>query len=835
MKRFLNVGGALIVGLIFILQPLAAFGQLTTPTVETTTTAPEPTATEPTSTAPVAPTVEPAPDTIPPTILSITAVSVDPTQVNIVWATDEASYGWVEFGPTSAYNASTTENGPSLEHIATLTGLTAGSEYHYRIASVDEDGNKTYSANQTFVTASEPVFVDETPPQITSVAIASTATSSATFSITTDELAVVQIEYGTTENYGSSTPPSEEFSVAQTATLVGLQPETTYHYRVIATDESGNSIASFDDTFITNSLPVIEIAPPPEEEPTSSGPIATPLTIIQPEAIALATSTVTIAWSTNKEADGRIDYGVTDAYGASVATSTQSLSHQFTLTGLSAGTAYVYKVTSQTASGETATVGELEFTTLPQVIAPVESAPALSGIAAQSVGTTTATIVWNTDTLADSLVRYGTTAGYEVGEVEDITLKNSHEISLTGLVPSTTYHFQVLSADVLKNAAISKDFVFTTASSSVAAQEVATGTESIASETVEVPIGTTTTLALPTSTTTSTVAELEKILEELEEEVTESTSSIPAIPDLTGTPNTNIPQAILNSITANGGAIPNLPPTPEIVKTEGLDGQVAFLWNSFGPTATTFQVRIVRSTSGSPEHENDGVVIYQGRGGAFTDTDVVNGETYHYAVYTLGSFRGISEPHLVSVTPMAGNEQVDLAAVPSEVQTTPTFTFASDLAPGAQNHDVEHLQLMLAQNPAIYPEGLVTGYFGPLTQSALTQFQTNNDLPATGIADAPTRIALEAASAKPSVIQSSPFSRDLSQGDQGNDVAALQTFLNDEGYYPQALFTGYFGSLTQTALIKFQQANNIQPANGYLGPITQHKIEDVVAAQGITL
>jgi peptidoglycan hydrolase-like protein with peptidoglycan-binding domain len=797
MKKLFTTGGALMVGLIFILQPLVALGQIASPTVETTTTTatapePEPTATptatttEPT-TEPAVPSAEPAPDTVPPTILSITAVSVDPTQVNIVWATDELSYGWVEFGSAAAYGATTTESGPALEHVATLTGLTAGSEYHYRVVSVDEAGNKTYSADQTFVTASEPVFIDETPPQITSVAIVSTATSSATFSVTTDELAVVQIEYGTTENYGSATPPSEEFSVAQTVDIAGLEPETTYHYRVIATDESGNSIASFDDTFITDSVPALEVAPSPEEEatstePTSSEPIVAPLTIIQPETIALATSTVTIAWNTNKEADGRVDYGVTDAYGTSVATTTQSFSHQFTLVGLSAGTAYVYKVTAQTAAGETATVGELEFTTLPQVIAPVESAPTLSGIAAQSVGTTTATIIWNTDTLADSLVRYGTTTGYEAGEAEDITLKNSHEISLANLTPSTTYHFQVLSADVLKNIAVSKDFVFTTASRVVAS------------------------------------------------------SSVPIVPDLTGTPNTNIPQAIINSVTASGGgALPNLPPTPEIVKTEGLDGQVVFLWNAFPPTATTFYVKIVRDTDGSPEHENDGVVIYQGRGGAFTDANVVNGETYHYAIYTIGQFRGISEPHLVSVTPMAGNEQVDLAAVPSEVQMTPTFTFANDLAPGAQDHDVEHLQLMLAQNPAIYPEGLVTGYFGPLTQSALAQFQAVNDLPATGIADAPTRAALEVASTMPSIIQPSPFARDLSLNDQGNDVTALQTFLNDEGYYPQALFTGYFGPLTQAALAKFQQANNIQPANGYLGAITQHKIEDIVAAQGIVL
>ncbi len=842
MKHLLRNAGALMVGLLLVLQPLTVFGQLTMPTAETTTTTA--TAPEPTSTIPV---VEE--DTTPPVILSITAISVDPAQMNIVWTTDELSNGWVEFGPTAQYGTMTLESGPSLEHIATLTGLAAGSEYHYRIASVDAAGNKTYSADQTFVTARSPVFVDETSPAITSVTIASTATSRITFSVTTDELAAIRIEYGATENYGSSTPPSEEFSLAQTVMLANLQPGATYHYRVIAKDESGNSIASFDDTFTTDALPAVEVAPPPSEA-TSSEPTAVPLAIIQPEAVSLGTSTVTIAWTTNKGADGRIDYGFTNAYGSNVSTTTQALAHQLTLAGLSAGTSYVYKITAQTAAGETAIVGDLEFTTLPQVVAPAESVPVLSGIAAQSVGTSTATIIWNTDTLADSTVRYGTTTAYETSIVHDMLLKNSHQIFLTGLIPSTTYHFQVVSADKLKNIAVSKDFAFTTApsSSSTAVSPTATSTISIASTStiagivtstigiVSSTLGTaTTTLQLPTSTTTSTVAELETILKNLEEEIASSSQIVTSTANSIGTPNTKIPAAIRRAIQAGGGTIPNLPPAPEVVKTEGLDGQVAFLWNTFDPSAHTLQVRIVRSTSGSPLHENDGMVIYQGRAGAFIDTNVMNSQTYHYAIYTIGQFRGISEPHLVSVTPTAGNEQVSLAAIPSEVQLTPTFTFANDLSLGTQDHDVEHLQLLLAQDAATYPEGLITGYFGPLTQKALMQFQKKNNLPVTGVVDAPTRATLHEASTALSVVQPSSFSRDLSLNNQGSDVTALQVFLNDEGYYPEALFSGYFGPLTQTALVRFQKTNAIQPANGYFGPVTRHKIEDVVAAQGIVL
>lgn len=37
--------------------------------------------------------------------------------------------------------------------------------------------------------------------------------------------------------------------------------------------------------------------------------------------------------------------------------------------------------------------------------------------------------------------------------------------------------------------------------------------------------------------------------------------------------------------------------------------------------------------------------------------------------------------------------------------------------------DIIHLQTFLAENPAIYPEGKATGYFGTLTLKAVQQFQ----------------------------------------------------------------------------------------------------------------
>jgi len=75
------------------------------------------------------------------------------------------------------------------------------------------------------------------------------------------------------------------------------------------------------------------------------------------------------------------------------------------------------------------------------------------------------------------------------------------------------------------------------------------------------------------------------------------------------------------------------------------------------------------------------------------------------------------------------------------------------------------------------------------------------------------------------------FTRDLTLGSTGEDVRALQQYLNAKGYVVAASGAGsvgnestYFGALTKTALAKFQAANGISPTAGYFGAITRAKI-----------
>ncbi len=70
------------------------------------------------------------------------------------------------------------------------------------------------------------------------------------------------------------------------------------------------------------------------------------------------------------------------------------------------------------------------------------------------------------------------------------------------------------------------------------------------------------------------------------------------------------------------------------------------------------------------------------------------------------------------------------------------------------------------------------------------------------------------------------FTRNMGVGSSGQDVAALQTFLEDRGFLIMrpGITKGYFGILTRNALIKYQQSKNIRPANGYFGPVTRKSL-----------
>lgn len=87
-----------------------------------------------------------------------------------------------------------------------------------------------------------------------------------------------------------------------------------------------------------------------------------------------------------------------------------------------------------------------------------------------------------------------------------------------------------------------------------------------------------------------------------------------------------------------------------------------------------------------------------------------------------------SSPSTSLISPSVSENSV--VSTVNQSSTIPTFDHS--FARGTRGEDVRALQEYLAQDPNIYPEGLVTGYFGPNTESAVSRWQKKYGIDSTG-------------------------------------------------------------------------------------------------------
>lgn len=421
-----------------------------------------------------------------PVISNVAASNVTTTTATITWTTDELATSLVEYDTNPSYGSTASVPGLVTDHSVDLTGLNPQTTYHYRVNSTDASDNPSQLGGFTFTT------LDATGPVISKVAATNITVNSATITWTTDEGATSQVEYGPTSGYGWSTPLAGSLVTSHSVDLTGLNPQTTYYYRVNSRDASNNPSQLGGFTFAT--LDVV-------------GPVFYDIKVTD-----LTATSVTIVWSTSENATSHVDYGLSNLYGS---TSTLDpalvLSHSVPLTGLSPQTEYYFKVKSTDASGNPAVSGDYIFTTADP------NAPAISNVTAINITGVSVTITWITDDPAESQVEYGESASYGSTAPPDTTFVQSHRVNLTGLRSQTTYHYKVKSRDASGLWAESGDFTFTTADtnapaiSGVVATDISASTASIIwtsneAATSLVEYGTTASYGSTTSHDTSLVA-----------------------------------------------------------------------------------------------------------------------------------------------------------------------------------------------------------------------------------------------------------------------------------------------------------------------------------------
>jgi Ca2+-binding RTX toxin-like protein len=166
-----------------------------------------------------------------------------------------ASY-YFDYGLTTSYGSkTTTQSADGISDLAvagTLTGLAPATTYHYRLVVTSPFGTFA-GADQTVTTAA-----GSAPGALTGGSSAIGTTSATVGGTAQKEAESYYFEYGPTAAYGLQTPSQsltanvDEQQVS--ATLTGLSASTTYHYRLVTTNQFGRGEGA-DAMFTTQSLP----------------------------------------------------------------------------------------------------------------------------------------------------------------------------------------------------------------------------------------------------------------------------------------------------------------------------------------------------------------------------------------------------------------------------------------------------------------------------------------------------------------------------------------------------------------------------------------------------
>jgi hypothetical protein len=206
-----------------------------------------------------------------PSVLSASAVAVNHTtailKATIGTGDDETTYRF-EYGPSTSYGTSIpvpdADIGTGLEGPVTvgqnLSGLQPGTTYHYRVAARNALG-ETVGPDQTFTT------LPPAPPVVSTGQAVGVAQNSATLTGTIEtegQETVYEFDMGVDTSYGTrifGDAGVEPGTNTYTFPLQGLKPDTTYHFRIAATNTFGTTYG-VDQTFTTASYPSSVLASP---------------------------------------------------------------------------------------------------------------------------------------------------------------------------------------------------------------------------------------------------------------------------------------------------------------------------------------------------------------------------------------------------------------------------------------------------------------------------------------------------------------------------------------------------------------------------------------------
>ncbi|MFC1563744.1 beta-propeller fold lactonase family protein [candidate division KSB1 bacterium] len=399
----------------------------------------------------------PAHDLTPPVIKGIPSErDIDTTSVKLIWGTNEPANSMAVIraknDSTAVYNYN--DGGLVTEHSIYVDGLSSGTEYEYRVSSVDAHKNgPTLSIWQTFNTLAVP---DLTPPDVYFGPLESDIThNSAIIMLKTDGNSFVLVSYGTNTTLGLI-KYGEDGLTTHNISLTNLSDSTLYYYQVEGKDSKGNE---FVYPPVGQERLSFSTLPKPTEIDTSRPEIT-----YGPNTIDVNYDQFTVKWGTDVLSNSLVEYWL-DTSLVQLITQNNTIpvkEHEVNLTGLVEDTTYYYRFRSRGANNNEMISDEFFVNTLagPDTVEPeITGGPFLSFL-----GITKATIEWRTDKNTSTIIEYGLDSiniPYKE-KADEIVGVDYHQIKLSNLAPDSTYYYKVSSYSPNGKSVTSEVMTFTT-------------------------------------------------------------------------------------------------------------------------------------------------------------------------------------------------------------------------------------------------------------------------------------------------------------------------------------------------------------------------------------
>jgi len=369
----------------------------------------------------------------PPEVSDIYIALVSDTSAVITWKTSDPATSKVYYGISNEEytNETTIDETLTIKHSVTLIELTKETTYYFKIQSTDSNENTTTDDNSgegyTLTTTKQPgdiiiqniissgggSSIDRTSPTMKNITISNITSTSAEIAWKSSEQTNTFIEYGETETYekGSYGNPYAS-KIKHSLTLSFLNPATTYLFKVLGLDSYGNIGSSKQQSFATldasgneikTSIKNIEEA---IEDPDYSQ-------ITEEDELSIVENTINIIKK------------LKDAYSLK----------------------FISDALQETAK---------------KIINPPV---VIDGNIQIEVTSSTAIFTWTTDKKTRAVIELIEDSKYDekkdkpyeekIGSYDDFVL--DHEVIVSGLEPSTIYHYQIISTPIIGETSKTED------------------------------------------------------------------------------------------------------------------------------------------------------------------------------------------------------------------------------------------------------------------------------------------------------------------------------------------------------------------------------------------